>query len=514
MSCVQMNDYVMFCNSTGNQTINIIPALQFGVKRAVLISTEHAERKGWTKRLLDLMTRRGISAYTEKISGDEEKNPQALSEKLTMLSKQYERVAWNISGGQKIPSIAFHNAFQKRIDAAFADDMILYVEGNDPAIWRYGKDLGARSERIDTGLTMEEILMLYNSDPVELTELYPEALPKTLEKLNIGRKALEYYTKNRYFREAFFCTMSPPEEMPRTVKELREYIRKEILNDVKPYLKDLGVSKTGYEGLEKNLKNIIDKIYAGKDIQGIKELAKKIRIIGNPDDIYKSYWDSIKNRVLDSVIERLASFKHKLFVVSKPKLEDINQLVSEIQSIGGVIESSAEQMLYKEDIKKFSSIGRNGYLFEWMVAASVVDLIMDNEQINRSITDVHCNVKTRRADDQEAKPDSELDIVITAKSGRLIILELKTYELSGDIAKSREGTAYKKSGPFGKAVVIGPLLKGMVKLGADKKKQYPAYIASKIIEQEATAYQNGIDYIYFDNILTKLKEELHIRELS
>jgi len=103
---------------------------------------------------------------------------------------------------------------------------------------------------------MEEILMLYNSDPVELTELYPEALPKTLEKLNIGRKALEYYTKNLYFREAFFCTMSPPEEMPRTVKELREYIRKEILNDVKPYLKDLGVSKTGYEGLEKNLKTL------------------------------------------------------------------------------------------------------------------------------------------------------------------------------------------------------------------------------------------------------------------
>src|SRR5208282_1417615 len=386
MSHMQMNDYVMFCNSTGNQTINIIPAIQFGIKSAVLISTEHAEKSGWTKKLLNLMAERGIDASTEKISGVEEKNPIALSEKLTSVSKQYDRVAWNISGGQKIPSIAFHNAFQKRIDAAFSDDMILYVEGNDPAIWCYGKDLNCKSERIDTGLTMTEILMLYNSKPVEQTELYPSASDETSKKLDVGRKALECYMKDKYFREAFFCTMSPPEEMPGTVKGLRDYIRKEILNDVKPSLKDLGVRKTGYEGFEKNLKSIIDKIDAGKDMPEIKELAKKIKIIGKPDDIYNDYWDSIKNCILDTVTKRLASFKHKLFVVSNPKLQDIKQLISEIQSIGGIIEPSDEQILYKEDIKKFSSFGRNGFLFEWMVAASVIDVIRDNAQIKDSIT--------------------------------------------------------------------------------------------------------------------------------
>jgi hypothetical protein len=502
----------MFCNSTGNQTINIIPAIQFGIKCAVLISTEHAEKRGWTKRLINLMTKRGINASTENISGNEEKNPQAMSEKLTMVSKQYERVVWNISGGQKIPSIAFHNAFQKRIDAAFSDDRILYVEGNDPAIWYYGKDLDCKSERIDTGLTMVEILMLYSSEPIEKTELYPEASPETLEKLKVGRKALKCYSKNEYFREAFFRTMSPPDELPRTVKDLREYIRKEILNDVKPCLKDLGIKKTGYEGLEKNLTSIIDKINTGKDITEIKELARKIKIIGNPVDIYNSYWDSIKNRALDMAIERLSSFRHNLFVVGIPKLQDIKQLISEVKSIGGVVETSDGKIFYKEDIKSFSSIGRNGFLFEWMVAASVVDAISNNKQIKGSITDVHCNVKTRRADDQYAKHDSELDIVITAKSGRLIILELKTYEFTGDIAKSKEGSAYKKSGPFGKTVIIGPLLTEMVTVSVDGKKQYPAYIAGKIIEQEDTAYQNGIDYIYLDGIVAKLKKELHTKD--
>lgn len=506
------NNHIMFCNSTGNQTINIIPAMQFGIKKAVVISTEHADKCGWTERLLTLMAKHTIYALSEKISADEEKNTKTLTEKLIGLSRNYDKAVWNISGGQKIPTISFHNAFQKRIDAGFLDDATLYVEGNDPAIWYYGMDFKTSKVRIDSRLSMSEILRLYNSEPVESSELYPRPSADILKKLEIGKTALEYYRNDDYFREAFFACMSPPEELPKTLNEMREHIRI-VLNDIKPLLNELTVKKTGYIDFEKNIVNIIGKMGTSKNLRDIDELLKKIKIISRPGDLYDDYWNSIKKCAIDKAVENLSNFKHRLFVFSCPKSQDVNRLISEIKSIGGDVDVVNDTALFKEDIKRFSSIERNGFLFEWMVAASIIEIIKHDERVRNSISDVYWNVKTRKADGQNSKPDSELDIVITAKSGRLILLEVKTYEFSGDIAKSKESSAYKKSGPFGKAVMVGPLLKNMVKVKANNEKQYPPYIAGKIREQEETARQNSIDYIYIDGIIDLLKKELHIKDM-
>ncbi len=500
----------MFCNSTGNQTINIIPALQFGIKNTVIISTDYAEESRLTKRLIDLMEKRKINVSTEKIVNHEEKNVKMLTEKLIMLSRQYNKVVWNISGGQKIPTVALHDAFQKRIAAGFSDDMILYVEGNDPAIWYYGKDFRTESVRSSVALELDELLKLSGSRIYEATKIYPSDSADTKRNLEAGSKALIFYKSSDLFREAFFSLMSPPEQMPRSMKALEKQI-KDILNNIKPNVDKLPLKKSGYENFEETIIYAVQQINNSKTIQEAKDGINKLKIIEKPKEIYNDYWNSIKRACIDSAKKMLTENREPLI---SQKINNANkkQLISQIQDIGGEVKASTEEILYRNDVIKFSSIGGNADLFEWMVSASVIDSVRKHPEIRDCISEVHWNVKTQKSSAGNAKHDSEIDVVITTKYGTLIVLEAKTYDFSGDTAKSKESIAYKKSGPFAKAIIVGPLIRTIVKEKGNGEKEVPPYIKGKTKDQEETANQNGIEYCYLDEIESMLRNKLGLKK--
>jgi len=182
--------------------------------------------------------------------------------------------------------------------------------------------------------------------------------------------------------------------------------------------------------------------------------------------------------------------------------------VSQICSLGGIVDNFSGQIC-KEDVHKFSGITpRPGVLFEWMIAALIMELIKTNEVVKNNISEIHINVGTQRSDDPEAKQDSEFDLVITTRFGTLILFEMKTHDFSGDVAKGKEGAAYKKSGPFGKAVIIGPIMNDMIHINVRKEKEYDHYIDRKTQDQEKTASQNNIQYWYLDDVKGKLMKEL------
>ena len=103
MSHVHFHDYVMFCNSTGNQTGNLLPILQLQCKQLVIISTGLTEKNGSTQRLIDILGKKNVETEKILINENEEKNLNDLTNKIIHKAKGYSEIVWNISGGQKIP---------------------------------------------------------------------------------------------------------------------------------------------------------------------------------------------------------------------------------------------------------------------------------------------------------------------------------------------------------------------------------------------------------------------------
>jgi hypothetical protein len=511
MNHAQFPDHVMFCNSTGNQTINLIPAVQFGIGKTVIISTDYTE-KGLTKKLTASLIKRGIESHVEKISPDEEKNIKALTDKLIDLSRKYGKIVWNISGGQKIPTVGLHNAFYRRIEAGFSDDLVLYVEGTDPAIWYYGKDFINKKVRNHVALSLDEQLDLFNSYTRDNASvlIYPKCTQQTTDRLETGLRALSFYLNSAIFREAFFSLMTPPEQLPRSKGDLRAQI-KAVLNENKPDFSIVRLRKTGYEDLEESFGAAIKIIENTNSMAAAKDAIKKIRLVGRPKDIYEDYWTSIKNLCVEKVLEQMDNKSFPLLSHSITVSERL-EFETQIVALGGQMECSGSDCLLNNNIKRFSSNGGNAELFEWMVASSVVDSIRRNPEIAECISQVHCNVKTWIGDSAHLKNDAEIDVLITTQYGTLIVLEAKTYNFSGDTAKSKESIAYKKSGPFAKAIIIGPLIRSIVEEKKDGTIEAPQYIPDKTRDQPVTARQSGIEYCYLDEIEKMLRKQLSLEK--
>ncbi len=509
MKQVEFSDHVMFCNSTGNQTINLIPAMQLKIPMAIIFSTNYTEQRGLTKRLVYLMKNKGIDASTEPVNTKEEKNPTELTIKLLLCAKKYEKIIWNVSGGQKIPTIALQTAFQRRIDAGFKEDILLYLEANPPETWYYDHIYSAKQIRTNANITMEDVLYLYgyetcNNSKDKMFEIYPNPSEEALNNINLGRTALKYYMEDDYFREAFFRWMKSDEPEIKTKNDIRELLRNS-LNELKPNIGSIKLKKAGYEDLENSIREIIKNLPAD-DIAKIGEAVRKLKIISKPEEIFTNYWNGVKNQIIDDTIKKISFNKVKL-LHQEVSLSIIEELKKQIEDIGGIVQINNDKVIYKKDIEQFSSLKQgNGFLFEWMAAAYLCDEIQRNKCLKEYISQIHWSVKTKLIGSE--KPDAELDLVITTKFGTFLTIELKTYDFLGDTAKAKESTTLKKSGPYGKAVIVGPLLSNMVKKNYNGNKEYPEYIEGPVRSQEDTALQNNIEYWYLDEISSKIKQKI------
>lgn len=498
-------NHVMFCNATGNNPVNMIPALQLGIKSVCIISTEQAE-KNWTPRLFKVMADYEILAKSLVINNDLEKNVTSLTDYLLDNAMNCEKIAWNISGGQKIPILAIHNAFQKRILKGHKEDVILYTEANPPAIWFLGSDYKTEYVRSNADLSLSDILYLSGSTIDESTELYPSPSEEVFKNLQTGRLAIQYFKDYEWFREIFFTCMKPLGAYTKNRKEVEDLVKRS-LSEAKPTLAEIGLTMTGYENFVKDMDSFIGKIIKGTiRIDEAQKKAQRLTILSKPKELYNNYWNSIKKKVVEGVLENIEHEREKLLQYPV-KEEQKGEIISAVRSIGGEIEDISGSILYKNDLKGLSYF-RPGILFEWMIASYIADVIKENDTVKNSIVSIHMGVKTKNAEDPNSKVDTEIDIAITTKFGTLLLLEMKTYEFSGDIVKSKESTAYKKSGPYGKTVMVGPLLKAMVTIKENGEKDYPSYIDGKIKDQKNTAEQNNVMYVYIDDLHGMLKREL------
>jgi len=495
---LNFNSYTIICNSTGNQTVNFVPAYQLNINKIIIAATEK-ERGDNLKKLLDK-----YKFQTEIFNLSSLDNVIELKQHYLKKAKTCDGlVCWNISGGQKCQTVAMLEAFKTRVEEG-KNDILLYLQSNPPEIYIYDKDYNLSKIPTNVNITLDELFLLYNTEAYEKIEVYPEQSDKTKEYLEIGSKALEYYENDEDFRKIFFAMMKPNPVIDDFKRGLENNIKK-FLNNIKPNLNEIKVLRTGYEDFERKIGKCIKNALSCNDVKKIHENLKPLALIGRPNEIYNEYWNDIKRKVIEKLKETIDNQDYPL-IQEKLNKEKVNKIASQIKSLGGRISQEIGDFIRRKDIEKFSIFERNGYLFEWMVAAKVLNIIENNEEIRKKISQIHVNVMTRPLR-ENAKIDAEIDVIFTTKYATAIVLEAKTYDFTGDVIEGKENQTLKKSGTYGKLIVVGPLLKKLETKKGDFV-EYPSYFDEKITNQKINAEKHNIKYSCLDELEEVIKKNL------
>lgn len=103
-----------------------------------------------------------------------------------------------------------------------------------------------------------------------------------------------------------------------------------------------------------------------------------------------------------------------------------------------------------------------GHLLEEMYAHAIYDVA------EGQVAEIATNVRLRYSDEEDHEEAGkhhidELDIAVLTKTGQLVVFEVKSGGMSGDVAKSTKYTTYAIAGVYGKPILLTALLKEQLK---------------------------------------------------
>lgn len=174
------------------------------------------------------------------------------------------------------------------------------------------------------------------------------------------------------------------------------------------------------------------------------------------------------------------------------------------------------KLLDEEYLTKKSKKGKEktypfGYILEYMAAfkilsSKVVDKIAD---MNVSASLYFTNEELQEASSAKGYSSiDEFDIAILTKTGQLIIIECKSGEMSGDVAKSTKYSTYAAAGVYGKPILVTPLKK------SEKQKLEDAAISDEVFDSIKSAIYSAnratLEVWGIDEITTKIEEKLRL----
>lgn len=511
---------IMFCFSTQNQAVNLIPALMENVNKMVVFSTKKA-KQDWTENFKKVLAGRDIKLLDEDDVSIEkcEQNVKELVITIMKYVKKYEdhEILLNIGGGQKIFTLAFTEVFR---NSEQANIRMVYSEANTCQLYSIKKNLDqSHNERYRVNLSLEEILKFNGYELTEekeddlnwlITEEVDGVLKITDKVMKNGiyvvaDKHNEYLKNDRLYQELFYKRVMK-EDLSGEIsyqdlihgegfKNIVEQYRPNT--DPKQYTWTNRVLKK-LEQIQKEAGKITEK-NKEKTLEEIKKLADSIISPNTIGNNLKMYCNDLTNELKHNILQNNVVAKSRSF--SEDEKNKVKTMFDDVLFDGN--------HLNKYSLPEAS----NGEFFEKMVTAEVCKL-KDDPEAWQNIHEIWRNVKTKKIGNENQGNDAEYDVVIVTKFGTLILIEVKSAVFDNKIAKGQERDVFKKSGPYGKATIVGPLLREMLNTKAEERKEKYPFVTKTFYAQAEKVESAGMTYWCFDEICKKLKNELGKEELG
>lgn len=322
---------------------------------------------------------------------------------------QNEPILWNITGGQRITSLAISEAIKER-----ENDKLLYIEGNSEEIVILNNKKESDTEEdilySDSNLTMEEALRLTGFD-------IRDGIDSTLR---VYKDKGEFKVKNK--------------SQDKFDKEHNFYI------------------------------NLYNKMTCKND----DDESDKLNLNRENTELTV---DGYKYKINSKEIDCKGNFRDLLIASNKivnPKrvkdgeeIQDTNRVKYVLALFQKYYDLDKQEYNFKES-SELNQWYPAGHIFEKIVFHRIYDVIENECKVR--VNEIMTNLKTNFYHDELEKGEDtiidELDIAILTDTGKLINLECKSGRMSGDNAKSTKYTTYRLSGVFGMPILISPLYDG------------------------------------------------------
>ncbi|NPV37747.1 hypothetical protein BREVNS_1744 [Brevinematales bacterium NS] len=501
-----MDKKAMLCFSTQNQVVNLVPALLLGVNNLLVLSTERATREGWTENLKAVSEKRNIHTTIFELGNVPETDIFAIVRFIQERMVSDTSFFVNISGGQKPMALALYEYFKQSEKA----EALVYMEGNQKKIEIYRKNGEKEEMPIKTHLELEEILSLYGYElkesPQEL-KIGASVCEQKIKHLDMALKMAEYYKTKELFQRLFLESMFRPSMVVERVTTDR--IQKAI-DKLKPELDQLGIAgDTGFGRYDTKMREMKKYIDTAKRKNDWREFQRLAELYYDIPRMYKEYWNVLKKKMAEYVeaesrhIQENGEYNGPIIDKRGIEEEKYRVLESWLTSCGGhfknVEKKDGRYLIRSSNVIYFDRIG---IAFEKMVVSEVVRILQEKSDLRERVCGLFYSVKTRKKGCTVSdKHDAEYDLVIVTSYGTLLLVEMKSGEFETDTARGKEHGAYQKSGPYGKSVIVGPMLSFL------EGKEYH-WVSQTIRDQKVKCEQAGLDYCYFDKIEEYLERKL------
>lgn len=350
---------------------------------------------------------------------------------------QNEPIAWHITGGQRFIALAIYKIVEDRKKQGIVDK-IIYVEGNEEKLMVFKEsklDEEKSLEYYDDNLRIDKILKLAGFSFDENINCN-----SSLVRVN-GNLQLEKGDQKEFEKENKFYT------------KLYEFMTSEQGKDIKFEFKS-----------EYNLNNNSKKTH-------FEDSFRDLLIISN----------SVKNS-----IRKNEDNKHKERERYKFLIEVYTMLTERFPKVFNELEYDFINS------KELSMHYPAGYIFEKLVFHKVYNEVKYNKKIIQIVTSL--KAKSKINNERNCIID-ELDIALLTNTGKIVNIECKSGDMSGDNAKSTKYTTYSLSGVFGTPILASPLY------GDEDKNSNLKYSFSA----KGAAERAQLNILFFDS-LDKIKD--------
>ncbi|MFP4033339.1 MAG: hypothetical protein ACLFTV_17435, partial [Desulfococcaceae bacterium] len=469
------------CISTQNQAANLLPALQLKADGMILLSSSEADKRGWTANMKRVCDRRNLPLRIVRVPRDAEDAADRMAATIQPhLPGKDATIFWNMTGGKKSMTLGILSPFLRRGVEA---DRLIYTDNRPHRIMFYDHRLELCDETpMDHFLELEDLLNLNGFSAGGTGERLSEA-----EFGDWTAPFVAEYRTRPLFQEMAIRTMDKGPPQLDTQTGLREHVRRLLETHRPRYEKLLDPAPEPDDHARGNLRKAILDLRAEPERKDLEPIIRHCNFF---------FWNQAKKRLVPELAGELAIPTAPIF--SAPLSESESEELERSMAAAGVSLRHPTRGLMRGNIlfpDKFGSVLETATAWSFREALTAAGL-------ERFLPHVFRNVKTYTLAGNGDQADDEIDLAAVTPWGALLVFEVKGYYgEGGDVLRRRRDTAYTKSGIFGRAIFIDPLLASRRDAEGNFEDFFPSGLVENHRQIEAT---RGLQAWCFDEIGTRL----------